>query len=743
MINLQILSTYLRQKVSKSNAHKSCKILKENFDIFNTEIDNWFNYIYQIIATHYTRRSVRGNTSYQGEANLTQVSLEIADYIFKQLGIEQEENEYSQSWFAKRIMMGDLFIECFYNNNLLDIGKNLNNDKGDREFITIDRMIRSDPKDPLGKSKLRSLYRSRTHYVIKDLVDLDNIDISLLGTEVDRPKDISDIIQPTNKPVIKGWTEDRRSEFKQYLLRDFIKSMDILQQTGWRINKDVHNAVLRHKEKLLNRYLHLPDKYKSKKIEWILTLGKAKKLLDKTFYQYTECDYRGRIYYTTSFLNFQSNDLARGQMQFAMPVKLTEEGLRWLKIHTACSYNKSYHIDKLPEWLTTDYKPYLLDEELETISVDKMTLEDRELWTDMNMDLILEIARRDKILPSAEKPISFFACCLELYNIVDNIQQGKEHWSSIPIPIDGSNNGWQHLSAISKDKHAGKLVGVVPQKIQKDFYVQTAKELIKLMPEWFEKRNMPMKHIRKGISKRGSMTRAYSAGAEKIAENMYADCHVEGYLKKYNITMDDCRELAKNLIKAIDKVCAGPLQTMKYLQKIAEAEIASEYAREIKRKAIEWSTPSGFPVKYESFHANELKWRTNITCNNRKDLPKDQFQIKHVGKEFTDIPKIRSFMSGISPNFIHSMDAAHMSNVICSWNKAFGAVHDSFSVHASDVDELLQITKDEFIKLYDYHNYFDEIVYMILTDPTSLDYNQPQLGDLNILEVNNSDYFFA
>ena len=68
--------------------------------------------------------------------------------------------------------------------------------------------------------------------------------------------------------------------------------------------------------------------------------------------------------------------------------------------------------------------------------------------------------------------------------------------------------------------------------IQKDFYVQCAKDLIKRVPDWFEERQMPMKHIRKGIAKRGSMTRAYSAGAQKIAENMYLDCHVEGYLRK-------------------------------------------------------------------------------------------------------------------------------------------------------------------------------------------------------------------
>ena len=79
------------------------------------------------------------------------------------------------------------------------------------------------------------------------------------------------------------------------------------------------------------------------------------------------------------------------------------------------------------------------------------------------------------------------------------------------------------LSAISKDQQTGELVGLVPVGIQKDFYVQTAKELIAgnqddRLQSILDA--MPMKSIRKGISKRGSMTRAYSAGAKKISENM-------------------------------------------------------------------------------------------------------------------------------------------------------------------------------------------------------------------------------
>ena len=100
-------------------------------------------------------------------------------------------------------------------------------------------------------------------------------------------------------------------------------------------------------------------------------------------------------------------------------------------------------------------------------------------------------------------------------------------------------------------------------------------------------------------------------------------------------------------------------------------------------------------------------------------------------------------MSGISPNFVHSMDAAHMAKVIAKWDDNFGAVHDSFSVHACDVDELLAFIKEEFITMYSYSNFFEVIERMIVTNPDNFNYQQPKLGSLDIREVNKSDYFFA
>ena len=89
------------------------------------------------------------------------------------------------------------------------------------------------------------------------------------------------------------------------------------------------------------------------------------------------------------------------------------------------------------------------------------------------------------------------------------------------------------------------------------------------------------------------------------------------------------------------------------------------------------------------------------------------------------------------------MDASHMAKVIAKWDGDFGAVHDSYSVHACDVDELLTFIKEEFITMYSYSNFFEVIEKMIVTNPDNFNYQQPKLGSLDIREVNKSDYFFA
>jgi DNA-directed RNA polymerase, mitochondrial len=479
----------------------------------------------------------------------------------------------------------------------------------------------------------------------------------------------------------------------------------------------------------------------SKMFEYNQVVAKAMMVKENggVFYQEVSCDYRGRVYYAEPFLEFQGSDISRSLFLFGESKPVGPEGAFWLYVHAATSYNESFTVDQLRglEWTTTDYVEYLKAEGLDTISVDKMTIKDRYNWTSHYLSKFISQDSQPSFHPNAEKPYAFLAALFEISGYLADTGSYK---SGLPIPIDGSNNGWQHLAAMSKDKHAGALVSLTQSELQNDFYVAVAKDLVKLMPDWFDERKIPMKHIRKGIAKRGSMTRAYSAGKTRIAKNMYDDCHVEGFTVKYNITENDCEELAGNLIKAINQVCAGPLKTTKFLQKIAEHELNNG------RKQLEWSTPSGFPVIYKANLQHERKQRGTIRgiSGNKDGRIMHVVRVDVLSKDSGEkVPCRRSFASGISPNFVHSMDAAHMANTINAFGGTFAAVHDSFATHSCDVRLLQDITKMTFIAQYDVENFFDYMQDQLMLHKDTFEMEQPALGRLDIQGVMDSEYFFS
>ena len=703
------------------------------------------------------------SSSPAGTTTLTNASTKIGQSVGRELDREP------LPW-GSQVSIGDLFIEALYNLNFIE----------------------------LSYAKTRNschVVSAAPRWFELGTIPPKGASFPLAATTTDRPIDITKMFQKINgvdRPVIKGRIEsDPINKYAPWVI-----ALNKLQQTEWVINKPVYQAMVDNRDVFVSED-PIEDndakelKRRSKMVEWAFISEKARKLSElEGFYQYLDVDYRGRFYYCESFMNYQGSDLARGLFKFKHSKPMTQGGLQWLAIHTASVFNMSYGIDEIPEWCTSDYKTHLEGEGLDNISVDKMTLEDRIEWTNQYMSEIKDAGKHQQFSSDAEKKVSFLAACVEWYEFDCAFKDNRIHMTSLPIPIDGSNNGWQHLGAISKDEQTGDLVGLIPGDIQKDFYVQTAKEMINICKD--DRLNsilsqMPMKSIRKGISKRGSMTRAYSAGAKKIAENMFFDCKSEDYHTEYGITQDDCTKLSKLLIKAIDKVCPGPLSTMSYLQDLSMYQLGThvkidgngyeanseyreysqlrddlmkknfktdedlealndvvlklkEFTTRLKhgkgKDRIEWSTPSGFDVVYEKWIMQDRKARGRI-----KGYGNKTGQVTHVALVPTRMPDRRGFICGMSPNYIHSMDASHMALVISEWNGCFAAVHDSFSTHASDVDNLLDLTKQVFIRMYDYDNYF-EVIRNFITDAED-DVEQPALGTLDIKEIENSDYFFA
>ncbi len=455
------------------------------------------------------------------------------------------------------------------------------------------------------------------------------------------------------------------------------------------------------------------------------------------FYQSMYLDYRGRIYNRDPYFSYQSNDLARGHFLFAEEKEIDQKGAEYTFIHAATSFNQTYKIEELEHqpWIELDYKTSLENDGLVDISVDKMGVIDKHNWTVEHIEKILDVAENpigmQNYWLSAEKPWVFLSLCFEIGGIVGSALSGEPYYSSMPISIDGVNNGTQHLAAMSRDEKAGRLVGLMPMKMPKDFYLVMGKKILELNEDTeigFKMKNIPMKLIRKGISKRGSMTRAYDAGARKIGEIIYQDSYDAGITSTYNITRSDSKVLGKDLVEAYDSICHGPVEIKKYLQALVEHKINN-----MNMKDISWNTPSGFPVLTQKWVARKKVYKGYI----------GKHRISHVYLDVTDKPALAEHLSAIGANWVHSYDASHMSLVINKINlPSFGAIHDSFSVHARDVEELIYITKSEFIKMYA-KDIFENMREEIIWNDGSFDKDIPTVGNLILEDIYGSDFFFC
>ena len=705
---MEDIRNYLLERIRSDNIgvkpRRSLQLMRmidtDGVDMLDFLIEDMIIYGRKFIQRCFKRSKV------EGETPITQASMAIGKYIVE----GWDSNNVN---FRDHVRVGDLIIEGFVMCGYLTIS--------------------------VGHMKSR---KPVTIHATDKWGEMEVVAGKTTCMSADPIPPISKLFQDNGRAVIKTWDKSKEHLFMKYINAPFVKAIDRLQSTRYRVNTEVNQAIKENmfmfvknetfdgEDKEENTKLYQRQASKNREIKEVMAI--ADKWLGESFSFYIDADYRGRLYYSEPFFNFQGADIARGQLLFDEGKRFDESASFWLAVHTACCFNQSYSIDEIPEWTTGDYRSVLEEENLDTISVDKMTLEDRAQWTQENIEVIIEMGEMRMIAEEAEKAISFLACCIEWYRYSTT---DGDYYTRLPIPIDGANNGWQHLGAMSKDSLTGKLVGLVPTEIQNDFYVQIAKRLCDRMPEWFEERQIPMKHIRKGIAKRAAMTRAYSCGQKKMSESMYSDCYQYGFTNDYNISTWDCDELSSQVIRAIQEVCPGPLDTMKYLQRLADQEITNWYKQygTDRGKGIEWTTPSGFPVIYECYRTRPVK----VDCYGF-NTPDGEIRFKHVIREHTDIPDRRGFMCGISPNFVHSMDASHMALVIADWEGDFAAVHDSYSAHAGDVEDLMVKTRQKFVSIYDKENFYDTIPF-----GKGFEGVVPTIGKLSIKDVADSTYFFC
>lgn len=197
--------------------------------------------------------------------------------------------------------------------------------------------------------------------------------------------------------------------------------------------------------------------------------------------------------------------------------------------------------------------------------------------------------------------------------------------------------------------------------------------------------------------------------------------------------------MGKLLCDTIEAFINAPAEAMGFLRKIALG-LAHE------GKSVTWVTPVGLPV---------MSWYPDTNTDRLKLFLFDRgFKVLHHvnvdGGPLKAIKKEKS-ANGIAPNFVHSMDAAHLMMVVnaaCSEGITQQAlVHDSFGCLAADAGRYNEIIREQFVKLYTEFDVLGDIRNQALKEISVANAHRipevPSKGALDLTKVLQSDYAFA
>ena len=452
------------------------------------------------------------------------------------------------------------------------------------------------------------------------------------------------------------------------------------------------NVRQRSKRIMAATKLHIADRFKDE---------------PSLYFCYT-MDWRGRVYPTQNYINPQMDDSGRALIEFAEGKPLGEHGAKWLAVHGANCFG-----------------------------IDKVSFDDRVAWVEENSGMILRSAANPldfRWWTEAENPFQFLAFCFE-WDAYKTLPYFESH---LPVGMDGSCNGLQNFSGMLLDPVGGKATNLIPSDKPADIYQEVADVLNRMVNDDAAQGN-PEAIIWQGkvtrkVTKRGVMTTPY--GAKKYGLKTQLKVELAKIDENYLGVEDDApaiKYLAGKLYDAIGEVVVAARDAMDWLQ--AVARVCSKA-----NKPIRWTTPIGFrPVQ-----------NYKVSFLTRVDTVWGGVRLQLGLLTDTDKMDKRKQASGISPNYVHSLDAAHLMLTVNACKEAginsFAMVHDSYGTHAGDIETLNAVLRETFITMYSEDRlaqFYSEIAAQL---PPELIEEIPELparGTLDLNVVRESRYFFA
>lgn len=547
--------------------------------------------------------------------------------------------------------------------------------------------------------------------------------------------------------LVKSLNKNYMEELRSWDMPEVYKAVNAIQSTPWKINTkilsvmrevwdsgrtlgklpsrdplplpakpgdiDTNEDALRAWKREAAKTHEANNKLVSKRVVTSQKLWFAEKFKDEPQIYFPHVlDWRGRVYPAAGvgIVNPQGDDTGKSLLHFAEGKRLGEEGAYWLACHIAGLFG----VDKVP---FDDRVSWVEDHSFELCLCAQDPLE-YQFWT------------------TADKPYQALAAIFEWEGFQLN---GIDHVSHLPIAMDGSNNGAQHLSAMGRDARA--TVNLVPSDTPQDIYMDVAKVVSELVAEMAQDGDEMALiwdgKITRSIAKRPVMTLCYGATVRGMAGQIEDEVRKSIAAGEPIITAEKigqaCNWLAGIIYPAIGQVTVAAVSIMDWLKDTAKVAASNDLP-------VRWTTPVGFPVLQHYRKTND-RVIESVIAGARTQLK--------VSVESEELNRRRQ-AAGISPNFVHSLDAAHLVSTVNAMADAgitdFAMIHDSYGCHAADVPVMNKLLRETFVRMYSedvLEDFRQQIIEQLPNDLAEYILPVPPQGGLDVSLIQQSQFFFA
>jgi len=281
---------------------------------------------------------------------------------------------------------------------------------------------------------------------------------------------------------------------------------------------------------------------------------------------------------------------------------------------------------------------------------------------------------------------------------------------------------WERVSATNKKaikKWEDKVPGLKPR-------------LVRVLNKIISERSLPKRRAFLGVKpsrERKEMLEKSSEAVDFKALNrlLISDAYPKEIRWSQAHRLECCEYLSQKLFSIIGKMVDPGDVMRKELLKMAESW---EHAI----NGITWVAPSGFPVCQRALKVTRNRIRAG------------KFRLVTYVPEVPEKIDMKAQGRKILPNFIHSLDAAHLmltiQRLLSEELRDFGVIHDGYAVHACDIDQLQRALREAFVEMYRKPILEDLRDHQRRAGRT-FDDPLPAPLDFDISEVLKSDYFFC